>query len=493
MSPTPALTALRDRAERHTTSAASGPSALSEADVRHLVRRTTFGASPDLLADLASAGPTAWLDSQLDPASIDDSACDGYLRTFPQIFAPVSQTRAGKVGNWDTMHALGFATVARYTFSRRQLFEVVCDLWSNHLNVTNPSSDVWDTRHDYDAAVVRRHALGTFADMLAASVKHPAMLRYLDAARSKAGAPNENYARELLELHTVGVGHHTETDVREAARLLTGMTVDWKTSAYRFDPKRHDGSAARVLGVDVPAHDAAGGEAVIEQLVRRLATDRRTAERVCTKVARRFVADDPPRALVARLADVWVEGGSAIVPVLRALFASEEFWASKGQKTRRPMEGYIAAVRALGQRPNDSERGGIDSLYWQCRELGHAPLAWVPPDGYADVASAWTSAGATLGRWNATTLVTNGWYPTLERRPYQDFLPNPLPATYGGLVDALARAVIHRPPTPGETAARTRVCDATPETALDPKSPWLSGRLSYVIQTLLNSPGHMER
>lgn len=493
MSPTPALTALRDRAQRHTASAGAVPSDLSEADVRHLVRRTTFGASPELLADLAAAGPGAWLDSQLDPGSIDDRAMDGWLRKFPQIVAPVSQTRAGRVGNWDTMQALGFATIGRYAFSRRQLFEVMCDLWSNHLNVTNPSSDVWDTRHDYDAQVIRKHALGTFADMLAASAKHPSMLRYLDAASSKVGAPNENYSRELLELHTVGVGTHDEKDVREAARVLTGMTVDWKTSAYRFDAKRHDGGAARVMGVDVPARDPARGEAVIDELVRRLATDRRTALHVCTKIARRFVADDPPRALVDQLADVWVRSGSAIVPVLRALFASEAFWASKGQKTRRPMEGFIAAVRATGQKPNDSERGGMDSLYWQCRELGQAPLAWVPPDGYADVAAAWTSAGATLARWNATTLVTNGWYPTLERPTAQSFLPSPPPKTYAALADALARALIHRPPTPLETQVVARFCDATPEQALDPRSHWLSGRLTYVIQTFLNSPGHMER
>ena len=371
---------------------------------------------------------------------------------------------------------------------------MVCDTWSNHLNVTNPSSDVWDTRHHYDAAVVRAHALGRFSDLLAASAKHPSMLRYLDAASSRRGAPNENYARELMELHTVGVGNYTEADVRAAARVLTGMTVDGKTSEYRFDPRRHDGAAATVLGWSAPAHAAEDGERVIDDFLAFLAADRRTAEHVCTVLVRRFVADDPPPALVGGLADVYQAGGTAIVPVLRALFASPQFWASKSAKTRRPMEGYLAAVRATGQEPNDSERGGMDSLYWECRELGHAPLAWAPPNGYPDVAAAWTSPGATLARWNSTTNVVNGWYPNLARPDYRaTFLPDPLPATYGGLADALARATVQRPPTPRETEAICRFCEATPDTPLRGDSMWVGARLSYVVQTFLHSPGHMER
>ena len=492
MSLSPALTALRDRARRFVPTAAVLPGDLSDADVRHLVRRTTFGASPDLMADVRALGPAAWLEQQLAPATVDDGAMDGWLRKFPQVFAPVAQTRTGRNGNWDTMQALGFATVGRYAFSRRQLFEVVCDTWSNHLNVTSPSSDVWDTRHHYDAAVIRTHALGRFSDLLAASAKHPSMLRYLDAARSTRGAPNENYARELMELHTVGVGRYTEDDVRAAARVLTGMTVDG-ASEYRFDPRRHDGAAATVLGWSTPAHAAEDGERVIDDFLRFLAADRRTAENVCATLVRRFVSDEPVPALVGGLADVYQANDTAIVPVLRALFASAEFWGSKNAKTRRPMEGYLAAVRATGQKPNDSERGGMDSLYWECRELGHAPLAWAPPNGYPDVAAAWASAGSTLQRWNSTTNVVNGWYPNLARPDYRSFLPDPLPATYGGLADALARAVIQRPATPREVEAVSRFCDASPDTPLRGDSMWVGARLSYVVQTFLHSPGHMER
>ncbi len=495
MTLSPAMTALRDRARRHVRGAAL-PGPLGEAELRHLVRRATWGASPALLADLAAQGPQAWVDSQLDPASVDDSACDALVARFPQISRSIAAVKAANDGNWDTMWALGHATLARCTWSRRQLFEVVCDVWSNHLHVTNPSSDVWDTRHDYDATVIRRHAFGSFTAMLLASARHPAMLRYLDNASSRKGAPNENYARELLELHTVGVGAgYTEADVRAAARVLTGATVDPRTSAYVFDPTRHDTSAATVLGWSTPAHAASAGEAVQESLLRHLATSRATAEHVCRELCRRFVADDPPPVLVGGLADVFVSSGTQVVPVLRALFASREFWESRGAKTRRPLEGYVAAVRVLGYSPGPTGLGDVDTLYWQTRELGHHPLGWAPPNGYPDVAAAWASAGGTLARWNATTTMVNGWYPSrLVRPPHGEVLPRPLPATYGELVHALCRRLLGRPATGTEMSALLGFCDGKqPGSPLRPDDMWVGPRLSYVVQTILNSPGHMER
>ena len=493
MTLSPAMTALRDRARRHVPGARL-PSPLSEGDVRHLVRRLTWGATPALL-DEVRRDPQAWLDAQLEPAAVEDGACDALVARFPALQRSVAEVKAANDGNWDTMWALGHATMARYTWSRRQLFEVVCDFWSNHLNVTNPSSDVWDTRHDYDARVVRAHALGSFADMLLASARHPAMLRYLDNASSTRSAPNENYARELLELHTVGAGAgYGEAGVRAVARVMTGATVDWRTSAYVYDAGRHDPGAAAVLGWSTGAHAPAAGEAVQADLLRHLALHRSTAEHVARKLCLRFVSDDPPPALVAGLADVYQAQGSRIVPVLRALFASSEFWAARGAKTRRPLEGYVAAVRALGHTPGGDGLGGMDTLYWQAREFGHNPLAWAPPNGYPDVAAAWQSAGSTMTRWNATTQMVNGWWPsTLVRPPATDLLPRPLPATYGQLVDALVQRLLGRPATAREQAALCGFCEKTPGSPLGAGDPWVGPRLSYVVQTVLNSPGHMER
>ena len=488
------MSALRDRARRHVPGAQL-PGPLGEADVRHLLRRLTWGASPALLAEVAAVGPQAWLDAQLDPASVEDRACDALVARFGLLRRSIAETKAPDTGTWDTMWELGQATLARYAWSRRQVFEVVCDFWSNHLHVTNPSSDVWDTRHDYDATVIRAHALGSFTAMLLASARHPAMLRYLDNASSRRGAPNENYARELLELHTVGpAAGYGEEGVRAVARVMTGATVVERTSAYVYDAARHDTSAASVLGWSTPAHAAGEGEAVQASLLRHLAGHRSTAESIARALCQRFVADEPPPALVAGLADVYQASGTQVVPVLRALFASPEFWASKGAKTRRPLEGFVAALRLLRHTPGPDGLGGMDTVYWQTRDLGHNPLAWAPPNGYPDVAAAWVSAGATLARWNATTTMVNGWWPrTLVRPPITDLLPRPLPATYGELVDALARRVLGRGATARESAALLAFCEKQAGSPVGAGDPSVGPRLSYVVQTLLNSPGHMER
>ncbi|MBC3762888.1 DUF1800 domain-containing protein [Quadrisphaera oryzae] len=492
MALSPQLASLHARVRRYQPGGLPLP--LDASGVRHLVRRLTWGETPGLVEEVRR-DPQGWLDAQLDPARLDDSACDGYTSRFTKVRRSIAEVRAqDQNGSWDTMTELGFLTTARYAWSRRQLFEVVCDFWSNHLNVTSPSSDVWDSRHDYDAAVIRRHAFGSFEAMLVASAQHPAMLRYLDNASSTKAHPNENYAREVMELHTVGVAAgYGEDGVRAAARVLTGLTVG-EDGGYAYDPKRHDTSAAAVLGWSTPAHSAADGEAVATSLLRHLARHSATATAVARKLAVRFVSDDPPASLVSRLAGVYTAGGTQVLPVLRALFASEEFWASAGRKTRRPLEGYLAAVRATGSTPGATGRGGIDDLYWQCREVGQAPLAWAPPNGYPDVAAAWRSAGGTMSRWNATTNVVNGWWPkALVRLPATSVLPDPLPSTFGALVDALVLRLLGRPATTTERAALLAFTEHGAGDALKPTDQWVGWRLGSVLATVLNSPGHMER
>lgn len=492
MALSPQLDALHDRVRLYAPGGLPVP--LDAAGVRHLVRRLTWGEAPGLLEEVRR-DPQAWFDAQLDPPRVDDSACDGYTARFTKVRRSIAEVRAqDENGSWDTMSELGWLTTARYAWSRRQLFEVVCDFWSNHLNVTCPSSDVWDSRHDYDAAVIRRHALGSFEEMLVASAKHPAMLRYLDNTSSTKKAPNENYAREVMELHTVGVGAgYGEAGVRAAARVFTGLTVG-KDGTYAYDAGRHDTSAASVLGWSTPAHSAADGEAVATSLLRHLARHSATATTVARKLAVRFVSDDPPASLVSRLAGVYTAAGTQVVPVLEALFTSDEFWASAGQKTRRPLEGFIATVRMTGSTPGDAGRGGIDDLYWQTRELGQAPLAWAPPNGYPDVAAAWRSAGGTLSRWNESTKVVNGWWPNkLVRLPDKSLLPSPLPSTFGGLVDALVLRLLGRPATATERAALLAFTEHSAGDALKSTDQWVGWRSASVVTTILNSPGHMER
>ena len=246
---------------------------------------TGFDHQPGVEFILTFTDATGGLDRQLNPSAIPDKVTDGVLARLPLASLGITEIRnqvaAGKLKqySWDPMWQLGFAAVARAIWSERQLLEVMADFWSNHLNVTCPYGDVWDNRTDYDRNVIRKFALGRFADLLKASARHPAMLTYLDNRYSTKDAPNENYGRELLELHTVGLAY-TEADVRNAARLLTGLTVDHKTGLYRYDGASHAVGAVRVLAFQHANATASGGEAAALALLDYLALHPATARRI---------------------------------------------------------------------------------------------------------------------------------------------------------------------------------------------------------------------
>lgn len=490
--------AVPGRAERRALGQirAEVPFPADRASALHLVQRTTWGATPQLLAEVQARGPEAWLEEQLAPAGVDDSFVEGVARRYRWYGWSISRVRQEvRAGDWEVLWDLGSLTFARCVWSRRQLHEVMADFWSNHLNVTCPSSDVWDNRHDYDAVVIRQHALGRFADMLKASARHPAMLRYLDNASSHRRHPNENYARELMELHTVGVtAGYTEQHVRAAARVLTGLTVDDGTGLYRYDSYRHDTGAATVMGWSVPSHTASSGEKHALSLLDWLAHQPATARHLARKLCIRFVSDDPPAALVERVAQEYLRAGTAIVPALRTLFRSPEFWASAGAKTRRPLEGYVAALRLLGVGPDAQGTEGLSHLSWLSREMGHQPLAWASPNGYPDVAVAWQSASATLYRWNRVILAAGGWWPNmLTFRPLRQLLPARLPATYGGLMDELGRSLLLRPLRGPERTALLGFCGKSETSPLSSTDEWLGWRLHHLVATVLDAPAHMVR
>ncbi|WP_212770676.1 DUF1800 domain-containing protein, partial [Pseudokineococcus marinus] len=475
---------------------AEEPFPTDRASVVHLVQRTTWGATPQLLEEVRARGPEAWLEEQLAPDAVADPVADDLARRYRWHGWSISRVRQElPAGDWELLWDLGSLTFARYVWGRRQLHEVMADFWSNHLNVTCPSSDVWDNRHDYDATVVRRHALGRFSDMLVASARHPAMLRYLDNASSGRWHPNENYARELMELHTLGVSAgYTELDVRAAARVLTGLTVDDATGLYRYDAYRHDTGAATVLGWRTEAHSAAAGEEKALSLLRWLAVHPSTARFLARKLCVRFVSDEPPSALVERVAQEYLRTGTDVAATLRLLFRSPEFWASAGAKTRRPLEGYVAALRLLGVGPDARGTTGLSHLSWLSREMGQQPLAWPAPNGYPDVAVAWQSASATLYRWNRVILAAGGWWPNmLTFRPLRQLLPAQLPATYGGLFDELGRSLLLRPLQGRERTALLGFCGKTETSPLRSTDEWLGWRLHHLVATVLDAPAHMVR
>ncbi|GIJ47466.1 hypothetical protein Val02_43520 [Virgisporangium aliadipatigenens] len=474
----------------------------ADAALQLLLRRATYGPTVDSMAELKSLGVAAWLQRQLNPAQIDDAPGDAVVKRFPLIALDITGVRkaveAGthKKYGWETMSQLATAHVARAAWSRRQLFEVMVDFWSNHLNVTCPSGDVWDSRQDYDRTVIRAFALGRFADMLKASARHPAMLSYLDNRSSTKAKPNENYARELMELHSVGLVY-TEADVQAAARLLTGLTVDNKTGLYRFDALQHATGAVKVLTFSHANGTAAGGEAAALAFVEYLAMQPATAKRLAYKLCVRFVADEPPAALVEKLAKVYLDNRSAIGPVLTALFTSPEFAASAGQKVRTPFEDIVASVRALGLGPDtDGGFAGIRALYWMCESAGQPPLGWHPPNGYPDVAAAWASPSGYVERWNSHLNLAAGWWPKQLSRPASlpaFLLPGTLPATYGPMLDALHRRVTGAAPRPQDVTALATFLGKTPTSALKPTDAAVTSKFPYLVALLLDAPSFLVR
>jgi uncharacterized protein (DUF1800 family) len=476
------------------SAATSAPADLVSADpVAHLLRRATFGPTPAALAEAGRLGLTGWLDRQLDPARIDDSALDALLARLPLAGADIATVRAKlPLHSYEAFGQLGRAAVARSIWSNRQLFETTAAFWANHLHISAPSSGVWDSRSDYDT-VTRKHTFGRFADLLRASARHPAMLTYLDQRVSTKTAPNENYARELMELHTVGM-IYTEADVQAAARLLTGMTVT-SAGTYTYTAAKHATGAVTILGFSHANATAEGGEAAALAFLDYLATHPATAERLATKLCVRFVADEAPASLVAELAKVYLDNNTAIVPVLRALFTSPEFAASVGRKVRTPFEDQAAAVRALGLGPETSGVKGLDALYNNLVNAGNAPFRWSPPNGYPDVAAAWASPSAFLMRCNSHLNLAAGWYPKQLTRPTDllKALVPVLPPTYGALIDALALRLVGTKLPADHVAAVLSVAAKVPTSSLTVKDKSLAGNLPYLIALVLDSPSFQLR
>ena len=458
----------------------------------HLLRRATWGATPTLAKRIHAIGASAWLEEQLRPRSIDDSACTAMIAArFPLLTTSVSDAFAMN-GTWDLMGQLGLAAIARATWSRRQLYEIMVDFWSNHLNATNPSDNVWWSRHDYDRNVIRRNAMGKFSNLLAASATHPAMMMYLNNAESTGDSPNENYGRELLELQTVGVdAGYTEVEMRSSALTLTGFGISWDTGEFEYHPEDHYTGRVSILGWSARNASADKGYQVGLSYLDYLAHHPATAAHIATKLCQRFVSDTPPPSLVRILAKTYLDNDTAIVPVLRTLFHTKTFQRSIGQKVRRPMQDVVATLRILGVQP-DAGNGvdGIQELGWTLDGMSDMPYAWVAPNGYPDVAGAWRSAGNTLNRWNAHLSLAAGWSDHLRFNEPRTLLPATLPGTHGELVQALAQRLVFRKLSAAHRDAVLGFLGRATGDVLHPTDEAVGWRLPYLVALILDSPYH---
>ncbi len=463
-------------------------------DAALLARRASYGPTGPLLADLEATGVLAWLDAQLDPASVPDPLGDQIDAAFPDLTRSAAELRERLNGPGGLRSKIQGHHLLRGVYSSRQLYEVLVDFFANHLNINvrGDGQQMW-TRADYQMTVIRPHALGRFEDMLHASGLHPSMLDYLDNESSRAGAINENYARELLELHTVGVdGGYTEEEIPALARLLTGWRArrdeGWVT---RFDPDRHAVGPETILGRTFANDSADAGPVVWDEVVAFLSRHPATAQYLSRKLARHFVADEPPQALVDRLAQVYLDNDTAIAPVVRALLTSGEFAASAGQKTRRPYERYLATLRLVSSElPSDLEEAGEQLVR---RLVAHQPLAWAPPDGYPDVAVEWESPGDALDLFNKSAELLRG-RPDVVPIDVLDRILAAGPTDFAAVVDAAAQVLLLRPPSEAELAGGTQLLGSGSLSEPLAAGSGAQRRAAEVAGTLLlTSPAHLQR
>jgi uncharacterized protein (DUF1800 family) len=285
------------------------------------------------------------------------------------------------------------AAILRAVYSRHQLRERLVDFWSDHFNVYALKGYGAYFKPADDLNVVRRHALGSFPAMLRASAHSPAMLTYLDNRANSRGAPNENYARELMELHTLGVGGgYTQKDVQELARCLTGWTIEERflrrQGTPRFDAERHDNGSKNFLGVHVPAGQ---GQGDIEQVLAILAAHPSTARFIAGKLTRYFLGR-ASAGWTSRLASIYRSTGGDIKAMLRPLLLSDDL-KNAPPTLKRPFDFLVSALRAL-----NADTNGGPALQAHLTSMGQPLYQWPMPDGYPHKTSAWD--GSLLARWN---------------------------------------------------------------------------------------------
>ena len=370
---------------------------------RFALDRLGYGPRPESIALVLERGLERWISDQLQGRP--DARAEARIRDLPALHYPVaevvSRNRADPRFEVSFYREVRTAHFVRAVHADNQLEEVLTDFWMNHFNVYAVESNVrlGLARYEYDA--IRPHVLGSFRDMLGAVANSWAMMYYLDNYLSTARRINENYARELMELHTMGVdGGYGQADVEEVARAFTGWSLDLRAGSFLYRDGSHDQGAKTVLGQRLPPNQ---GKRDGEQVLDILARHPSTARFLCFKLARRFVADAPPAGLVDRCAETFQRTGGDLGEVMRTLIGSGEFWAEAfgPGKIKTPHEFVVSALRALGVELGSArallEPRGIETL----AAMGMPTFEALDPTGWSDAGSDWIpNPGSHLARIN---------------------------------------------------------------------------------------------
>jgi len=464
----------------------------------HVLNRLAFGPRPGEVDKVMQLGVDDWIEQQLRPDSISDRGVDARLQQFATLkmssneivakyYVPVVEARrevqraakddpemskqdeqemrrevraklAPGLQPQQPFRELIAQRIIRAADSDRQLNEVMIDFWMNHFNVFSGKGIDRYLLTSFERDTIRPHIWGRFEDLLMATAKSPAMLFYLDNARSVAAPENrpqvasrrfaarrmnqdpnanagreglnENYARELMELHTLGVdGGYTQKDVTELARVLTGWSIPRPregNTGFVFRSYLHDTGAKTVLGVRFPA---GGGIEEGERMIRILAHHPNTAHRIAYKLCQRLVADEPPPALVDRVAKKFLDTDGDLRQTLRAVIKSPEFWDAKNYraKVKSPFEYVVSAVRAV-----DADVVDPTPLARALQQMGEPLYGAQPPTGYSDKADAWVNTGALMNRLNFALALAGNKLPGVSAKLAPEASVDALAATLTG-------------------------------------------------------------
>lgn len=403
-----------------------------------LVARTNFGVTETELARAEALGYEGYLEYQLDFAAISDSVTEDRIATGIPFLAqdPVAYYTQN---NGVLQNQLTEATILRAVYSQRGLFQRMVEFWTDHFNIDARIGPLGILKVNDDRNVIRAHAMGNFRDLLTASAHSPAMLSYLDNDISTALSPNENYAREIMELHTMGAdGGYTQTDVEEVAKCFTGWgryalnaAAGANAGLFRYTPNSHRAGTKTIFAgtpeqLNIPARNIIDGQQDADDVINALAAHPSTARYIAKKLTRWFLGESVPQQTIDEVAAEYTRTGGDIRSMIRVALQPANL-ATSSMKYKRPFHMYVSALRALPTTITTTS-----TLRNTLSEAGHQPFTWGPPDGFPDFMAYWT--GLVISRWNfgARLMLLNGSNPGINGVSIN------VPAFFAGLTGASA-------------------------------------------------------
>jgi uncharacterized protein (DUF1800 family) len=370
-----------------------------DGSLSRLVRRATLGVTKAEMARASQLGWQGYVNYQLNYTRINDDAAEAVVAQKYPLLSQTSDVLFGAAAG-DIRNQLTESTIYRAAFSQRQLYQRMVEFWGDHFNQDLDKVGYLLIADQRD--VIRKNALGRFPDLLKASAHSASMMAYLDQSASRNKAPNQNYAREIMELHTLGVdGGYTQTDVAELSRVLTGWTIQGR-GEFIFNPAIHDWGSKTVLGVTIPAGSPSLGQDGIkegEQMLDLLVNHPSTARFIATKMLRWLLTPDPTDTQISTIASVYRATGGDIKSMIRAIL-NDSWLPAAPMKLKRPFHYLASALRSAAPTVTT-----LTAMNQQLTSLGHPIFSWDTPDGFPDKIEYW--AGNIVPRWSFGTTLSN--------------------------------------------------------------------------------------